>query len=128
MKLRITIAGNIYEADVEVLEEDESDSSEAPYASVTPIVPNATSYAAASSNGGAHADADPKACTSPVTGLVIKVNVEAGQAVEAGEQLMVLESMKMETRIMAPYAGRVKHVHVVPGNSVKAGQMLAELE
>jgi len=127
VKLRITIAGNVYEADVEVLDEDADGPGFAPYASVSPVVPPlATASPAAAS--GAVLQAGEKACVSPVTGLVIRVNVEAGQAVEANELLMVLEAMKMETQVMAPYAGTVKRVHVVAGNSVKAQQVLLEFE
>ena len=61
-------------------------------------------------------------------GLVIKVNVEPGQAVEAGEVLMVLEAMKMETNMTAPRAGTVKSVHVKPGDPVKVDQLLVEFE
>jgi methylmalonyl-CoA carboxyltransferase small subunit len=57
---------------------------------------------------------------------VIRVNVEAGQAVEANQLVMVLEAMKMETNVMAPCAGTVKSVHVTAGNPVKVGQILVE--
>jgi methylmalonyl-CoA carboxyltransferase small subunit len=127
VKLRITIAGNVYEADVEVLEEDESAPGFAPYAGVSPVVPPLATAGPAGANG-VGVQVDGKACVSPVTGLVIRVNVEAGQAVEASEVLMVLEAMKMETQVTAPYAGTVKSVHVVAGNSVKAQQVLVEFE
>src|SRR6185437_16920412 len=68
-----------------------------------------------------------KTCRSPVTGMVIRVEAEAGQAVEAGQVLVVLEAMKMETRVMAPCAGTGGKVHVAAGNSVKAEQVLVEL-
>ena len=67
-------------------------------------------------------------CDSPVTGLVIKVNVEPGQAVEAGALMVVLEAMKMETNVTAPRAGTVKSVHVKPGDPVKVNQLLMEIE
>jgi methylmalonyl-CoA carboxyltransferase small subunit len=128
VKLRITIAGNIYEADVEVLEDEEGAPGFAQYASVMPVVPPLMAAPPAGSNGGASQPADGKSCLSPVTGLVIKVTAEPGQAVEANELLMVLEAMKMETQVIAPQAGRIKSVHVVAGNSVKAQQVLLEFE
>ncbi|HWG20911.1 MAG TPA: biotin/lipoyl-containing protein [Terracidiphilus sp.] len=126
MKLRITIAGNVYEADVEVVEEDDGEPGFAGYPAVAqyPVPGNAATLAAVQANG-ARNEFD-KVCRSPVTGLVIQVNVEAGQAVEANELLMVLEAMKMETRITAPFAGTIKSVHVAPGNSVKTQQALLE--
>jgi len=61
-------------------------------------------------------------------GLVIKVNVRPGQAVEAGELVLVLEAMKMETNVTAPRAAIVKSVHVAAGDPVKLNQVLLELE
>ena len=49
-----------------------------------------------------------KVCRSPVAGVVIKVNVEPGQAIQANDLMMVLEAMKMETNVTAPVAGKVK--------------------
>jgi len=69
-----------------------------------------------------------KICRSPVTGLVIAVNVEPGQTVQANDVLFVLEAMKMENQVSAPHAGTVKAVNVVAGNSVKVHQVLLEFE
>lgn len=122
MKLQITINGKAYEVDVEVLEEEESPT--AP--SYLPYRPTHTTERAHSSSG--MWDANGHVCHSPVTGLVIKVNVQAGQHVEAGELILVLEAMKMETNVMAPHAATVKSVHVAPGDSVKMNQVLVECE
>ena len=73
-------------------------------------------------------DGDGKVCRSPVTGLVIKVNVQPGQRVKEDELMLVLEAMKMETNVTAPRAGTVKSVHVAPGDSVKMNQVLMECE
>lgn len=121
MKLRITIGGNTYEADVEVLEEE--DLAAAPPDMV--YSPRAAHLeAVAEESAGEIAD---RTCRSPVTGMVIRVQAEAGQAVEAGQVLVVLESMKMETRVTAPCSGTVAKVHVTAGVSVKASQPLVEL-
>jgi len=63
---------------------------------------------------------------SPVTGLVIKVNVEPGQEIQPSDVIVVLEAMKMETTVTAHHAGRVKSVNVAPGNPVKLHQVLVE--
>lgn len=123
MKLRIAIDGKAYDVDVEVLEEDDSPE---PHTHRSDRA-GQSSYSHPASLGGTW-DAAGNTCTSPVMGLAIKVNIGAGQAVEAGELLMVLEAMKMETNVTAPQAGTVKAVHVVPGDSVKVGQVLLELE
>ena len=72
--------------------------------------------------------ADEKLYRSPVTGLVIKVNVKPGQEIQVNDVIMVLEAMKMETSVTAHHAGKVKRVDVAPGDPVKVHQILVELE
>ena len=55
---------------------------------------------------------------APMPGNILKVNVSAGQAVKAGDVLVVLEAMKMENEIMAPKAGTVAQVLVQKGSNV----------
>ncbi len=120
MKLQITIEGRAYAVDVELLEEVAPLVEEEPYTPLHAMQPQSFAQNAI--------DGDPNVCRSPVTGLVIKVNVEPGQVVEAGAQLMVLEAMKMETAITTPYAAIVKAAHVKPGDAVKTGQVLMEFD
>ncbi len=122
MKLQITIDGKAYEVDVEVLEDEER----APAPSY-PIHHAPHADARTQSYGGTW-DSSGKVCHSPVTGLVIKVNVKPEQTVAAGELMLVLEAMKMETNVTAPHAGTVKSIHVAPGDSVKLNQVLVECE
>lgn len=124
MKLQITIEGKTYAAEVEVLEDDafeelpeaESDLKTPPPGAYTPSRPADTH------------SADEKLYTSPVTGLVIKVDAAPGQMIHAGDVLLVLEAMKMETSIKAHHAGKVKTVNVKAGDSVKLHQPMVELE
>jgi methylmalonyl-CoA carboxyltransferase 1.3S subunit len=69
-----------------------------------------------------------KLCRSPLAGIVVRVNLAAGQQVEAGEVLLVLEAMKMETNITAPNRMKANSVKVVPGDVVKPNQVLVEFE
>jgi acetyl/propionyl-CoA carboxylase alpha subunit len=66
--------------------------------------------------------------TAPMPGTVIRVNVAAGDRVEARRALLVLEAMKMETPLTAPFDATVKAVHVEEGARVAAGTLLVELE
>jgi 3-methylcrotonyl-CoA carboxylase alpha subunit len=66
--------------------------------------------------------------TAPMNGSIVRVLVEAGQTVEAGAQLVVLEAMKMEHSIRAPQAGVVKALFCQEGEMVAEGSALVELE
>jgi propionyl-CoA carboxylase alpha chain len=65
---------------------------------------------------------------APMPGTVVRVAVEAGQAVSAGDPVLVLEAMKMQHTVSAPYAGVVTEVNVKPGAQVASGEVLAVVE
>jgi biotin carboxyl carrier protein len=58
----------------------------------------------------------------------VRVLVSAGQSVERGAPLVIVEAMKMENELLAAVAGTVKTVHVGEGVAVDAGQALVELD
>jgi acetyl-CoA/propionyl-CoA carboxylase biotin carboxyl carrier protein len=60
----------------------------------------------------------------PMQGTIVKVLVEVGQAVEAGQAVVVLEAMKMENQIAADKAGTVKEIKVKQGDTVGAGDVV----
>jgi acetyl-CoA/propionyl-CoA carboxylase biotin carboxyl carrier protein len=64
----------------------------------------------------------------PMQGTIVKVSVEVGQEVEAGETIVILEAMKMENNVNAEKGGIVKSVKVKPGDSVSAGDVIAVIE
>ena len=66
--------------------------------------------------------------TVPMQGTVVKVNVEVGQQVEAGETVLILEAMKMENSVNAEKAGVVKSINVTAGDSVGAGDVVVVVE
>jgi len=61
-------------------------------------------------------------------GLIIRVNVQPGDEIDAGHGVVVMEAMKMENELRATTAGRVKSVQVTPGTAVERGALLVELE
>ncbi len=69
-----------------------------------------------------------KTIASPMPGLIVSIDVEAGQEVEAGHPLLVVEAMKMENVIRAERSGVVKSVEVEAGASVAADDVLVEFE
>jgi acetyl-CoA/propionyl-CoA carboxylase biotin carboxyl carrier protein len=64
----------------------------------------------------------------PMQGTIVKVLVEVGQAVEAGQSVVVLEAMKMENQIEADKSGTVKAINVKPGDTVGAGDVVVVIE
>ncbi len=65
---------------------------------------------------------------APMTGTVKAVHVRPGQEIEPGQELVTLESMKMEIPVEAEQTGRVRAVHVAPGTAIAEGSLLLSLE
>jgi acetyl-CoA/propionyl-CoA carboxylase biotin carboxyl carrier protein len=66
--------------------------------------------------------------TVPMQGTIVKVNVEIGQNVEAGETVVILEAMKMENAVNAERSGVIKSIKVATGDSVSAGDIVVVIE
>jgi acetyl-CoA/propionyl-CoA carboxylase biotin carboxyl carrier protein len=66
--------------------------------------------------------------TVPMQGTIVKVMVEVGQAVEAGEAVLILEAMKMENAVHAERSGVVTAIRVAPGDSVSTGDVVVVIE
>ncbi|MCF1693730.1 biotin/lipoyl-containing protein [Corynebacterium argentoratense] len=120
MKLKVTVNGIAYSVDVEVEEETRQLGSIVFGSSPTntPAAPTTASVQGVSAN----------AIAAPLAGSVSKVLVAEGDAIEAGQVLLVLEAMKMETEITAPKAGTVGAIHVSEGDAVQGGQSLIEID
>jgi methylmalonyl-CoA carboxyltransferase small subunit len=131
MKLRISLDDRTFEVDVEVAESD--------HANLPPAYPVGSARLAGSAAGaqpGANAGPgvrppaavadEGKACRSPVSGVVVKVLATAGATIKAGDSLLVLEAMKMETHIVAPLSGEIASIRVAKGDRVQTGDVLVE--
>ncbi|WP_284748045.1 acetyl/propionyl/methylcrotonyl-CoA carboxylase subunit alpha [Amycolatopsis sp. RTGN1] len=78
--------------------------------------------------GGGKATVSGDAVTAPMQGTIVKVAVEEGQTVEAGELIVVLEAMKMENPVTAHKAGTVTGLSVEVGAAVTQGTQLLEIK
>ena len=131
MKLRITVDGKTYEVEAEIIEQDQpyrgslppvsQAQAAAPIATAAPIAAQAT----APSVGAVD---EKKAFRSPISGVVVRVPVQEGQSVQAGEELMMVEAMKMETVLTAQGAGKISKIHAGAGDAVQVSQVLVEFE
>ena len=98
------------------------------------ITVNGTTYAVEVEDlGGAPAPAAAPAggagsITAPMPGTVLDVKVTEGQAVNAGDTVLILEAMKMENEIAAPAAGTVDKIVAAKGASVNSGDVLITLK
>ena len=71
---------------------------------------------------------DPKKVTSSIPGTVIKIFVEEGQEVKEGDQMLILEAMKMKNRIMFHADGNIKSIHVSEGEKIPKDFLMLELK
>jgi pyruvate carboxylase subunit B len=68
----------------------------------------------------------PKPVKAPMPGLVVRIEVAPGDAVRAGQGVLIMEAMKMENELKADSAGVVSRIHVAPGQAVEKGAVLIE--
>ena len=112
---RVNVNGTNYEIQVEEISAAEVKSA--------PAAAPAQAPAAAP----AQAPAGGQSVNSPMPGTILAVNVKAGDAVKAGDVLMILEAMKMENEICAPADGTVSAVSVNQGATVETGTLLCTI-
>jgi len=122
-KLKITVNGTAYDVVVEEIGGGggASTPSFAP-AAYAPVAAPAPARAPAPVAAGGIGSVP-----SPLAGRVVAINAKVGQSVAAGDTLVTLEAMKMNTLISAPAAGTVKEIHVKEGDAVEEGQPLVTI-
>jgi biotin carboxyl carrier protein len=76
-------------------------------------------------HGGAAESQGRQQVVAPMPGKVVRVLARAGEAIEAGQGVVVVEAMKMQNEVKAPKSGKVERVLVSEGQSVNAGEVLA---
>ena len=132
-KLRITVEGKTYEVEVEILGSRIASvapaaapaAAPAPVASAPVSAPVAAPAPAPKKAAPAPAGANDIVC--PLAEVVVAVNVKEGQQVKAGDLLVTLEAMKMNTPVNSPADGTVSKICVSAGQSVNEGEVLLSL-
>jgi acetyl-CoA/propionyl-CoA/long-chain acyl-CoA carboxylase, biotin carboxylase, biotin carboxyl carrier protein len=99
-----------------------------PAVAVAGAAPAARKPARSGGSGGVGGAGTSGEVAVPMQGTIVKVLVEVGQAVEAGQPVVVLEAMKMENQINAERAGTVKAVKVAAGDTVGTGDVVVVIE
>ena len=131
MKYKVTLNGKTYEVEVEAGKAMLVDEYEA-YAPAPAPVPAAAPAPAAATAPAAAAPAVTLAAgetvSAPMPGNILSVNVSQGQAVKAGDILVILEAMKMENEIVAPRDGTIAQVVTTKGAVVETGAPLIVLQ
>ena len=117
----ITVNGTAYSVTVE-----EGTGSAAPVAAAPVAAPKAAPAPAPKAAAPAPA-AGGTEVTASVPGKVFKVEASVGQAVKAGDAIVILEAMKMEIPVVAPVDGTVASINVTAGDAVENGDVLATM-
>lgn len=124
--LRITVEGKAYDVQVELLDEENAPVARraSPGASTRMAAPAPQKAPAAKA---AAAPAGAGAIVSPLSAVVVSIDVAVGAAVTEGQQVVTLEAMKMNTIVSSSAAGTVKAILVSAGDGVEEGQALIEI-
>jgi biotin carboxyl carrier protein len=124
-RLRITINGELFEVTAEILEEPGQGGAAAPAA---PAPVSAAAIAAPVLSAGplrpAAAPSGGGMIPSPMSGKLVSYSVKVGDSVAIGDELAIVEAMKMNTYVMAEFGGKVQELCAAPGDGVEEGQAI----
>lgn len=126
-KLRVTVAGQAYDVEVELLDEDGVAPAKSPRATTAPVAAAAPPTTPAPASARSAPPAGDGAVVSPLAGKVVSIDCAVGQAVKAGSNIITLEAMKMNTFVPAPSDGTVSAIHTSEGDGVEEGQPLVTI-
>lgn len=71
---------------------------------------------------------NPYLLLSHIPGTVMQIEVKEGQTVEEGEVLLILQAMKMNNKLTAPFAGKIKKIYVNSGDKIPKDMLMIEME
>lgn len=129
-KYRITLDGKTYEMDVELLGANGAVIAPAKVAAPVAAAPVAVAPKAAPAPAAAKpaVNAGSGSVVAPMPGTILKVLKKDGDAVKAGDVVLVLEAMKMENEITAPVDGAIASLSLAEGSTVGGGDLLFEVK
>ena len=119
--LRITVEGKVYDVVVEDVTEDAGSTF---YQPPTEGIPAAAPAARPAPSAPVSAEAGAEDKVAPLGGVIVEISVKEGDKVKAGDQVAVIEAMKMKTKVAADHDGTVRNIRVKVGEAVDAGQVL----
>lgn len=135
MKYNVTLNGKIYEVDVTESDAIVTGISQVPFVAAVPAPAAPVAAAPVAAEAPAEAPAAPAApvpvsadgtqVKAPMPGTILAVKKNVGDAVKAGEVIVVLEAMKMENDIVAPCDGTIKSINAPKGTTVNTDDVLA---
>ena len=130
MKYNVTLNGKFYEVDVTETDAVVKGITQVPVAVAAPAVapvaaPEAPAEAPAAAPAVAPVSADGTQVKAPMPGTILAVKKNVGEAVKAGDVIVVLEAMKMENDIVAPCDGTVKSINAPKGSTVNTDDVIA---
>ena len=125
MKYNVTLNGKIYEVDVTESDAVVTGISQVPVNTVVAPAPVAAPEAPAAAPAAAPVAANGTQVKAPMPGTILAVKKNVGDAVKAGDVIVVLEAMKMENDIVAPCDGTVKSINTPKGSTVNTDDVLA---
>ncbi|MBO5433982.1 MAG: biotin/lipoyl-binding protein [Clostridia bacterium] len=125
MKYNVTLNGKIYEVDVTESDAVVTGISQVPVNTVVAPAPVAAPEAPAAAPAAAPVAANGTQVKAPMPGTILAVKKNVGDAVKAGDVIVVLEAMKMENDIVAPCDGTVKSINAPKGSTVNTDDVLA---
>ena len=128
-RLRISVEGKTYEVEVELLDEGFHTHSPRPTSVASsrvaaPVTAAPAAKAAPAAPSGPAGDGD---VVSPLAAVVVSIDVAVGDTVQAGQQVVTLEAMKMNTIVSAAAAGTVTAIRVAAGDAVEEGQPMLSI-
>lgn len=119
---KLKIGEKVYEVELEDVSEKQGSIATASNQTVVNETPKAATPSQVSSGS-----VEGKTVEAPMQGVILNVSVKVGDTVAEGDELVILEAMKMENPILSPYSGTVVEVAVTKGDTVDDGTVLVKI-